>query len=496
MRIYKLLLRLPSGAPLIGFLILLGIIFSGAVIVAISLYNKRRARNRTRSLLRKYTIREHVDNKVVGTLRNPIQPPSNSYIKVKLVSKKPAPLKRQRLVYDESMDDKLLSEFVKDNEIHHPHERSQSFEKNQNKDRFLDKFKNSSKGNDKKRLSFNNEDISKIQSENRAEGFGKIEITLQYSISEELLNVALISGKEIHSGDLEDVLKFPAISIQLEGNDESEVTSNPDDAPHPMYDQEFAFPLSVDMLKRGILRFTVRDLLYSHDIRIIGFVRIFLHDYESILLRGEITPLIRGNIIMSLVKQPSYFIGEVLLSLSYDCVTDKVVVNIQRLRNLQISKEDKDVYVKVSILLDNKILLSKKTACFAPSRNISTNKQTFEFNALSDYLDSFPNPQLDLTQELPSYQSKFVKSSTPLNNSSGTDRYIVELNTPDSLKNHMGILLSVRATTSNVTKRVIGRLYIGKTSKAESEEQIHWKEMLKHFDNRITQWHYLKLDRL
>ena len=153
--------------------------------------------------------------------------------------------------------------------------------------------------------------------------------------------------------------------------------------------------------------------------------------------------------------------------------------------------------MKISILLDNKVLLSKKTNSFPSSRDILTHKQMFDFNALSGDLDSFPNSQLDTTKELLSYHSKFLKSSASFRNKSNVaSDGIIDLHPPDSLKNHMGILLSVRAITSNNTKRVIGRLYIGKTNKSENEEQIHWREMLKHFDNHITQWHFLRLDRI
>ena len=303
------------GAPVIGLLVLLALIFGGVLIAAVLLYKRRRTKSRTRALLRKYTIREHGD-KVIGTMRNPIQPPSNSYIKVNLVPPKPVPLKRQKLVYDESMDEHLTSEFENDKEILLPHrqERSRSVEKslNQSKDRLLDWFKNSSKIYEKKIVNTDdqmNVENCKIQTENiYTEGFGTIELTLQYSISEEILTVALISGREIHSADLEDVFKFPAVSIQLEDNDESEVTSNPDDAPHPMYDQEFSFPIPINMLNSGVLRFTVIDLLYSHEVRIIGFVRILLSDYEPILFGGEVTPLIHGTISMSLIKQVNFFI--------------------------------------------------------------------------------------------------------------------------------------------------------------------------------------------
>lgn len=64
----------------------------------------------------------------------------------------------------------------------------------------------------------------------------------------------------------------------------------------------------------------------------------------------------------------------------------------------------------------------------------------------------------------------------------------------ETLRNSMGILFSMRAKTTR-TKRVLGRFYLGRTNILINDEDFHWGEMIKNFDNTITQWHQLKLER-
>lgn len=155
-----------------------------------------------------------------------------------------------------------------------------------------------------------------------------------------------------------------------------------------------------------------------------------------------------------------------------------------------------DIYLKVSLLLDNDVIMSKRSVSFDASRELGTiQSQKYEFCALSNELDkmsTMASPTLQVADELLSNASKNYKKSLILDDV----RSVKETFASDTLRNHMGILISVRASTGNKNKRVVGRLYIGKTNMPCNDEQFHWNEMIRNFDSTIIQWHNLRLDRL
>ena len=105
--------------------------------------------------------------------------------------------------------------------------------------------------------------------------------------------------------------------------------------------------------------------------------------------------------------------------------------------------------------------------------------QSFEFLALSDELDQMSTDN--------------CKKSLVINDVKSIKGAFAS----DTLRNHMGVLISVRATTgSSKNKRVIGRLYLGKTNSPYNDEEFHWVEMVRNFDSTMTQWHHLRLDQL
>ena len=154
-----------------------------------------------------------------------------------------------------------------------------------------------------------------------------------------------------------------------------------------------------------------------------------------------------------------------------------------------------DMYLKVSLLLDNDIIVSKRSNTFTSTKDLHIT-QTFEFSALSDELDKVStetSPILKVADELITNASSNYKKSLIIKDV----RSVRETFASDTLRNHMGVLISVRATTgTSRTKRVVGRLYLGKTNIPFNDEEFHWVEMVRNFDSSITQWHHLRLDRL
>ena len=65
----------------------------------------------------------------------------------------------------------------------------------------------------------------------------------------------------------------------------------------------------------------------------------------------------------------------------------------------------------------------------------------------------------------------------------------------ESLRHNVSILCTVSATTTSQSKRVLGHTHLGKTNdRSTADENLHWEEMVRHFDNTITQWHVLRHD--
>ena len=153
------------------------------------------------------------------------------------------------------------------------------------------------------------------------------------------------------------------------------------------------------------------------------------------------------------------------------------------------------MYLKVSLLLDNDIIVSKRSNTFTSTKDLHVT-QTFEFSALSDELDKVStetSPILKVADELITNASSNYKKSLIIKDV----RSVRETFASDTLRNHMGVLISVRTSTgSSRTKRVVGRLYLGKTNIPFNDEEFHWVEMVRNFDSSITQWHHLRLDRL
>lgn len=119
----------------------------------------------------------------------------------------------------------------------------------------------------------------------------------------------------------------------------------------------------------------------------------------------------------------------------------------------------------------------------------------FEFNALSTDLDKISNdsPSTKVANELLSHTSQSHRMSLDLQGPKPPQQSNSLIS--ETLRNSMGILFSMRAKTRTRTKRVFGRFYLGRTNILINDEDFHWGEMIKNFDNTITQWHQLKLER-
>ena len=123
----------------------------------------------------------------------------------------------------------------------------------------------------------------------RESSFGRLTFTMYYITGDEYLTLLLISGRQINSCDSSYNIRLPAVSIVIENNPNTEVTSNPDEAPNPEFDQEFTFTIRSKDLFDVVLRFTVWDIVSNNETRVIGFFRVPLAQYQKTLLSGSDT---------------------------------------------------------------------------------------------------------------------------------------------------------------------------------------------------------------
>lgn len=503
MMVGRVLIGTP-GIILLVVIVLVLLCIAVLVVLKYTLKNKPKSRH---SVYHKYAILKSQEDVAVNVKQNPIQPPSHANVKVRLIPPKLLESKRITSIKysgeeEEERKEKILE---KKNEEHKKPNSENVITFSNYREKFfglLDMSNVNSKNNIKRHSKPDMVDVldrnAFLRNKYRSrrpdsiydEGIGKLTFTLSYSKIDDFLTVHLIAGRQIHSHDPFYNIRLPAVSIQLENMPETEVTSNPDEAPNPEYDQEFTFSLQQHELYDTRLRFIVWDIISNHETSVVGFSQVNLKDFHHTLLGNAAeSSLICKDIKPTLVSEITEGLGEALVSLYYDCVTDKIVVNLRRLRKLDVQKNDQEIYVKISLLLDNDVIQCKRTTEYPPVQTTQIN-QSFEFSALSSDFNQITNnnsPKLHRELTIP-FPDNSVSSIQSVINPSGLGF--------DTLKNNMGILISVRAKTLTKRKRLIGRIYIGKsdsTTDGLSDQFFHWSEMVKHFDNVITQWHTLKL---
>ena len=252
----------------------------------------------------------HVVSPVIKT--NTIQPPYQNNIKVKLIPSAPERNAKKSIKYLDLSEDELDAvdaNSVIDAEMENNPSSPIGQSISRYKDRISEFIRRRSEKSDnlndsdekiwkpdpvvisldkRNSLSFNN--LSRLQRPDSAlfddKSLGRITFTLYYSASEEYLTLLLISGRQINSCDSTYDIRLPAVSIIIESSPYSEVTSNPDEAPNPEYDQEFTFTIRPKDLYDVSLRFTIWDIISNNEMRVVGFFRVQLNNYQKNLFDG------------------------------------------------------------------------------------------------------------------------------------------------------------------------------------------------------------------
>ena len=158
--------------------------------------------------------------------------------------------------------------------------------------------------------------------------YGRLTFTMYYITRDEYLTLLLISGRQINSCDSSYNMRLPAVSIVVNNNPNTEVTSNPDEAPNPEFDQEFTFTVRPKELFDVVLRFTLWDIVSNNETRVIGFFRVPLAQYQKTLLAGSDTGAICRDIqpFLHVVSVTNFYILRRILVL---IISDKRIYSIR-----------------------------------------------------------------------------------------------------------------------------------------------------------------------
>lgn len=298
------------GIVIIGLFVVL---LLGSLCFAIYIYVVRRRKLKVLKRLcstHKYAIVEQNADNPVKTRQNQIQPPTQ--VRVKLVPSpahssfhRPITRTRKKMIRYSEIDEEANEE---DEELNNNINNDKGFQNSIRNYKYkIVELLGGSNTNDNEDLSkpcvvavndnissFKRSSVrlrrsnSSLQNDN---SLGQIDFNLIFSKSEEFLTVHLLSGRQLHSQDPQYTVSLPVVNIQMEGFPDTEVTSNPDEAPNPGYDQEFTFDgMGVEKLNTRVLRFVVLDIIspHGHETRVVGFFYVELRHFHKLLVeKGE-----------------------------------------------------------------------------------------------------------------------------------------------------------------------------------------------------------------
>lgn len=307
------------GIILLVVIVLVLLCIAVLVVLKYTLKNKPKSRH---SVYHKYAILKSQEDVAVNVKQNPIQPPSHANVKVRLIPPKLLESKRiTSIKYSGEEEEERKGKILEKKNEEHKKPNSENVTFSNYREKFfglLDMSNVNSKNNIKRHSKPDMVDVldrnAFLRNKYRSrrpdsiydEGIGKLTFTLSYSKIDDFLTVHLIAGRQIHSHDPFYNIRLPAVSIQLENMPETEVTSNPDEAPNPEYDQEFTFSLQQHELYDTRLRFIVWDIISNHETSVVGFSQVNLKDFHHTLLGNAAeSSLICKDIKPTLVSEVS-----------------------------------------------------------------------------------------------------------------------------------------------------------------------------------------------
>ncbi|XP_078356564.1 synaptotagmin-6-like [Oculina patagonica] len=199
---------------------------------------------------------------------------------------------------------------------------------------------------------------------------GKIKVSLQYDSMRATLMVVIhkVQLQEVPSTRTDDDNYYVTLKI-LPQNHRSFQTKAVKKCKNLEFKEKFEFRVAYEKLQAQSLKMTLCcfDRFSQHEP--LGDHTVHLADLEArgLSLSREIL-LFRS---IQAVQKASGVLGELMISLGYLRLTERLTIVIIRARNLPANEnqEDPASYVEVSLIHDGKILKQKKTVIKEPNRN-------------------------------------------------------------------------------------------------------------------------------
>eukprot|EP00794_Sanderia_malayensis_P016700 gene16700-18394_t len=259
------------------------------------------------------------------------------------------------------------------------------------------------------------------------------------------LNVAVVRGQ--HLPEEQASSNHVVVSVVLLPEGSIQHTSR-GVAPNPLFKDEFTFPMTADEMRNSRIKFNVWSIdKYSRKTpigsHVVNLQEMFC-DKDSLRLNtAEMWKTIQLTDNLTNETQN----GEILTSLQYLPGAERINVTILKARDLKFEEFDKDIYVKVSAVLNGKVVKNKKT-------------------------------------------NVMRKTAMPIFN----ETISFELQPHSSLKLHnMCIVLSIFTYRSRgAHRRLIGRAILGDGDISIKDGAEHWNKMIETPHKAIAEWQELK----
>lgn len=274
---------------------------------------------------------------------------------------------------------------------------------------------------------------------------GRIWFSLQYEDPRESLELRVIKARNLPSRVCGSVnCCDPFVRIQLLPDERRyQQTKFKKKTCNPVFDETYIFQIPAKALSERVLKLTVLDNDRGKRHNVIGHVLFPLRDLDP--LSGE--RIVAWRDLETTVDLAPPDQGELLLGLCYKAGLERLTVTVLEARGLVAPPEmgnqaSLDTQVKVTFLLENKVVKSKKT---------SVVKRTSE----------------------PKFMESFAFRLTPAGLSAAS------------------VILKLTCLAQPYKDRCLGRVVLGSFMFARGLAQQHWTDALAAAPKQINRWHRL-----
>nr|XP_022315982.1 synaptotagmin-15-like isoform X2 [Crassostrea virginica]XP_022319655.1 synaptotagmin-15-like isoform X2 [Crassostrea virginica] len=207
---------------------------------------------------------------------------------------------------------------------------------------------------------------------------------------------------------------------------------------NPKFEESFVFQVSYRSLQDRVLKITVYDVDRHRRHNVVGHALYPLKDHDA----ESNERLVMWRDLEREVTETTADKGELLVALCYNNHLERLTVGVLEARDLKYDNQPSDTYVKVCVLVQNKVVKTKKT---------EVHKKT----------------------DTPNYNESFT------------------FKLPVTSLDSASLSLTIMQHSSGHKDKIIGRVILGSFMFARGKELDHWNEMVANQRDQVTQWHGL-----